>query len=137
MKQLSIGSAYKFQPRQIVCLEHENTHLYAEVIEVVESRQVCWVRPLTLAILIAGNEPPAVASPEQLTLYDLRRGADLLWPASLFRPALDTEVIPLLVQLNDPEAELTNHLDGHEQLSCFIRKVWQAYKSAFHQKDER
>lgn len=121
MKQVSIGSAYKFQPRQIVCLEHENTHLYAEIIEFVASRQVCWVRPLMLAVVL----------PEQITLYDLRLGADLVWPASLFRPALDTEVIPLLVQLDDPEAQLANSPDAHNQLSYFVREVWQAYKSAF------
>jgi len=61
----------------------------------------------------------------------LRLGADLVWPASLFRPALDTEVIPLLVQLDDPDDQLANTSDAHQQLSCFVREVWQAYKSAF------
>ncbi len=131
MNQVSIGSAYKFQPRQIVCLEHENTRLYTEVIEVVASRQICWVRPVMLAVPITDNDSPLVQPPEQLTLYDLRQGADLLWPASLFRPALDTEVIPLLVQLNDPDVKPHNNSDAHKQLSCFVRKVWQAYKSAF------
>ncbi|HEY9635828.1 MAG TPA: hypothetical protein V6D14_20650 [Coleofasciculaceae cyanobacterium] len=131
MKQLSIGSAYKFQPRQIVCLEHENTRLYTEVIEVVSSRQVCWVRPLMLAVTAADDNPHPEASPEQLTLYDLRQGADLLWPTILFRPALDTEVIPLLVQLEAPDAQRDNSPDAHQQLSCFVRQVWQAYKSAF------
>lgn len=131
MKQVSIGSAYKFQPRQIVCLEHENTRLYAEIIEVVASRQVCWVRPLMLAVAMGSHDSLAVVLPEQITLYDLRLGADLVWPASLFRPALDTEVIPLLVQLDDPEAPLANSPEAHKQLSYFIREVWQAYKSAF------
>ncbi len=131
MKQLSIGSVYKFQPRQIACLEHENTRLYTEVIEVVLSRQICWVRPLMLVVSAAGNDVLPVASPEQLTLYDLRLGADLLWPVKLFRPALDTEVIPLLVQLNDPDAQTTDNSDAHQQLSCFVREVWQAYKSTF------
>lgn len=123
MKQLSIGSAQKFQPRQIVCLAHASTCLYAEIIEFVELRQVCWVRPLMLAVVEVGSEEP-------LTLYDLRLGADLLWPASLFRPALDTEVIPLLVQLDvlDRQAVCS---DAHQQLCRFVREVWQAYKSAF------
>jgi hypothetical protein len=129
VKQVSIGSAYKFQPRQIVCLEHENTRLYTEVIEVVSSRQVCWVRPMMLAISEAGTDSLPLASAEPLTLYDLRLGADLLWPTSLFRPALDTEVIPLMVQLDDPET--ANNSDAHKQLTCFVRKVWQVYKSAF------
>jgi hypothetical protein len=131
VKQVSIGSGHKFQPSQIVCLEHETTRLYAEIIEFVEARQVCWVRPLLLAVAVADSEPLSVLSPEQLTLYDLRWGADLLWPASLFRPALDTEVIPLLVYLDDPDGRSTNDPDVHMQLSYFVRKVWQAYKSVF------
>ncbi len=125
MQQVSIVFPYKFQPHQIVFLDHENTRLYSEIIEFVESRQICWVRPFMLTL------PMSVSSPEQLTLYDLRQGADLLWPASLFFPALDTEVIPLFVQLNDPSQEALNNSDGHKQLSCFVRKVWQAYSSAF------
>ncbi|MFB8787744.1 MAG: hypothetical protein U7123_02565 [Potamolinea sp.] len=124
-KQSPIGSAYKFQPRQIVCLEHENTRLYSEIIEFVESRQVCWVRPLMLAV------PKLVDSPEDLTLYDLCLGADLLWPASLFFPALDTEVIPLLVQLNNSNTEAVNNSDAHKKLRDFVSQVWQAYSSAF------
>jgi hypothetical protein len=124
VKQVSIGSAQKFQPRQIVCLEHERTCLYAEIIEFVELRQVCWVRPFMLAVLEVGSEEPA-------NLCDLRLGADLLWPASLFRPALDTEVIPLLVQLNVLDTPAVICSDAHQQLCRFVREVWQAYKSAF------
>lgn len=131
MKQVSIGSAYTFQPRQIVCLEHENIRLYTEVIEVVASRHICWVRPLMLVVPVADNDLLPESSSEQLTLYDLRQGADLLWPISLFRPALDTEVIPLVVQLNDLNAQHKNNSDAHKQLSCFVAKVWQAHKSAF------
>lgn len=131
MNQGSIGSAYKFQPRQIVCLEHENTRLYTEVIEVVASRQICWVRPVMLAVPKPNADLSLVDLSEQLSLYDLRQDADLLWPASLFRPALDTEVISLLVQLNDPDAKLSNNSEAHNQLSCFVRKVWQAYKNVF------
>lgn len=131
MKQVSIGSAQKFQPRQIVGLEHKTTRLYAEIIEFVESRQVCWVRPLILAVSMADSDSSLITSQAQLTLYDLRLGADLLWPASLFRPALDTDVIPLLVQLNNPDAQAVNSSDAHNQLSVFVREVWQAYKSAF------
>lgn len=124
MKQITIGSAQKFQPRQIVCLEHESTYLYAEIIDFVELRQVCWVRPLMLAFIEAGSD-------ELLALYDLRLGSDLLWPASLFRPALDTEVIPLLVQLNVSDTSALICSDAHQQLSRFVHEVWQAHKSAF------
>ena len=131
MKQVSIGSTNQFLPRQIVCLEHEHTCLYAEVIEVVSSRQVCWVRPLMLAVSTADNQSLSLSLPEQLTLYDLRQGSDLLWPTSLFRLALDTEVISLLGQLNSPDNPSVNKLDASKELRCFIHRVWQAYQSAF------
>jgi hypothetical protein len=122
---------YNFGSRQIVCLEHENTCLYAEIIEFVAQRQVCWVRPLLLAVPTTDNDSPSIVSPKPLILYNLRQGADLLWPACLFRPALDTEVIPLLVQLDQSDNESANSSDAHTQLSCFVREIWQAYKSAF------
>lgn len=128
-----MGSAYQFQfqPHQIVYLEHETTRLYAEVIDVVTSRQVCWVRPLMLVVATSEQNLLPFATAEDLNLYNLRQGSDLLWPASLFRPALDTEVIPLLVQLDCPDAQLVNNLEARQQLNVFVRQVWQAYKSAF------
>ncbi|MEW6494891.1 MAG: hypothetical protein AB1589_20580 [Cyanobacteriota bacterium] len=132
MKQGAISPIYDFQPRQIVCLEHETTRLYADVVEVIASRQICWVRPLMLVVSSEDDNPLTDLSSEQLRVYDLRQGADLLWPASLFRAALDTEVISLLVELENPDAlKQDNNLDAHKQLSCFVRKVWQAYRSAF------
>ena len=129
MKPAPTGFAYKFQPRQIVCLEYEDTCLYTEVIEVVTSRPVCWVRPLMLAISESNSEMPTVV--ERLTLYDLRQGADLVWPTILFRAALDTEVIPLLAKLDNLDANEATSLDVHKQLSLFVRKVWLAYKETF------
>jgi hypothetical protein len=64
------------------------------------------------------------------TLYDLRQGADLVWPVTLFRPALDTEVIPLLMQLDAPDAT-ADASEAHRQLSWFVRQVWQANQSDF------
>ncbi len=126
MKQESIGSAHSFQHRQIVYLEHEDTRLYAEVIEVIASRRACWVRPLMLAVPVADTDSLA-----KVTLWDLRSGADLVWPVSLFRPALDTEVIPLLVELDNPHAQRENAPDAHQQLSCFVHKIWHAYREVF------
>jgi len=119
-----------FQPREIVCLEHEGVCLYAEVIQVVVSRQLCWVRPLLL-----GGKTCSFSSNQSLLLTDLRFEADLLWPLTLFRPALDTEVIPLLTTLlvslpqeGDPAAR--------QQLNSFVHQVWQAYKSVFDSGDQ-
>jgi hypothetical protein len=114
-----MDSSTDFQARQIVCLDHGETHLYAEVIQVVASRQLCWVRPLVLVALV-GETP-------QLT--DLRSCSDLVWPLSLFRPALDVEVIPLLTQLLAQEAPERDSL-AKQQLHQFINQVWQAYSES-------
>jgi hypothetical protein len=125
-----------FQPGQILCLEHEDTCLYAELIQIApknKSRRG-WVRPLILQVSptedsIASssvdiNDP---ASLEQPTLYDLRQGADLLCPIALFRAALDTEVVPLLTQLANPKTQTQGDRIAHQQLHRFIHDVCQVH----------
>jgi len=46
-----------FAPYQIVCLEHQQSYLYGEVIQVIESKNLCWMRPLLLAVFREGWEP--------------------------------------------------------------------------------
>ncbi|MBI4781976.1 MAG: hypothetical protein HY785_11760 [Oscillatoriophycideae cyanobacterium NC_groundwater_1537_Pr4_S-0.65um_50_18] len=138
-----------FQPSQIVCLECQAAYLYAEVIQVVEQRQLCWVRPIALVEDFKGKPVSNQQSWNQGNasynrpgtsdiLYDLREGSDLLCPASLFRPALDTEVIPILTELEshqakgeEPEAGALPISSSRHQLQAFIRRVWQAYPQAF------
>jgi hypothetical protein len=112
-----------FQPRQIVCLEHLATCLYAEVIQVVASRQIGWVRPLLLAEFPIDNQRY-----EEPLIYDLRSGADLLWSLAVFRPALDTEVMPLLLQLLGEEPPLDREGVAFTRLNQFIHQAWQAQK---------
>jgi hypothetical protein len=122
-----------FQPRQIVCLEHETGRLYAEVIQIVESRQICWVRPLVLILEDSNSLNLEEESTHQPCCYDLRSDSDLLYPLALFRAALDAEVIPLLSTLyaagRDSNCRIASN--GHQQLRHFIQKVWQAYPEAF------
>ncbi|TBR58844.1 hypothetical protein BLD44_003745 [Mastigocladus laminosus UU774] len=107
-----------FQPGQIVSLEHDDSQLYGEVIQVVISRHLCWVRPLVL--LVKSSEPPLI--------NDLREASDLLWPLDLFRPALDTEIISILSQLlaKEPKPEIDS--PTKQLLHQFIHEVWRAYK---------
>lgn len=107
-----------FKPAQIVCLECNSTRLYGDVIQVIPERGTCWMRPTLLAIFTAN---------EELTqLYDLRQTADLLWSLDFFRPALDTEVIALLVQLNAPDFPPQSSRIVRQQLHAFMDRVWQA-----------
>lgn len=122
-----------FQTHQIVCLEHQQTRLYAEIIQVVKGRQTCWVRPLLLSMPLTTHITPAPQPEQESRLYDLRQGADLLWPIALFRAALDVEVLPLLAQLQEiqiTDSPLSASVACH-QLSQFIRQVWQAYPETF------
>lgn len=127
MKARMSDLAPYFQDSQIICLEYQNTYLYAEVIDIVQTRQMCWGRPL---MLVVGTEPMSSKPP---LLYDLRAGADLILPVTLFRAALDTELIPLLAQLEalakhqPPDAPII----AHRKLKNFIQQVWQAHPDNF------
>ncbi|MGB6294976.1 MAG: hypothetical protein WBF90_02180 [Rivularia sp. (in: cyanobacteria)] len=105
----------KFKAGQIVFLEYGDSRLYAEVIQVVIERNLCWVRPLLLEI--REYEPPLVT--------DLRSTSDLLWAINLFQPALDTEVIELYTQIliKEPKPELFQA--AKQQLHQFIQQLWQ------------
>ncbi len=105
-----------FQPLQIVCLEHLATCLYAEVIQVVESRQVCWVRPLLLVEFSPHQEP---------SVLDLHSTVDLLWALASFRPALDTEILPFLASMF-ASAPLQSNAHARQQLNHFVQQLWQA-----------
>lgn len=119
-----------FQAGQIVCLEHEDTCLYAEVIQLSTLRQRCWVRPLIL--VVPTTQSGEIGCGDEAT-YNLRQGVDLLLPVTLFRVALDTEVFPLLAQLEsqDPKPEVQIAWVARHQLNQFIQQVWQACPSDF------
>ena len=108
-------------PYQIVYLEHDRCRLYAEEIEVISDRQMSWVRPVVLATILEPGE-----STQKDKLVDLRFTADLIWPESSFQPALDTEVIGLLMQLEDLYTPPDNLQNARQELRCFIDRVWQS-----------
>jgi hypothetical protein len=112
----------EFQSGQIIYIPHGDSRLYAEAIQIVQSRQLCWARPL------------ALVQPEPELIHDLRQGADLLLPRSLFLTALDTEVIPIISQLSPPELHEetpSNRRLAHLLLQDFIRQVCQAHPDQF------
>jgi hypothetical protein len=126
-EDLKMNSITNFQPLQIVCLEHLATCLYAEVIQVVESRQVCWVRPLLLVKSATGIEP---------LILDLRSTIDLLWSLTAFRPALDTEILPFLTSIFASTPPQQSNIYARQQLNSFMQKLWQAQKSELSSVDQ-
>ncbi|MBW4591376.1 MAG: hypothetical protein KME46_00245 [Brasilonema angustatum HA4187-MV1] len=110
----------EFQAGQIVYLEHSDRRLYAEVIQVVVSRQLCWVRPL---LLVAFTQ-------EMPQIIDLRDTSDLLWYVNVFQPALDTEVIGFLSQVLAKEPKPGETTEAKQQRNQFLHDIWQAQKES-------
>ena len=127
--------ASQFKPSEIVCLDNGDQRLYAEVIQVVVERRTCWVRPLFLVTECWAHEcQKAETAPwSNDSHYDLRQGSDLLLPAVLFRPVLDTEVVPLLTQLphkiSARESEAGRQ--AHQQLRQFVCQICQTHPEIF------
>jgi hypothetical protein len=53
------------------------------------------------------------------------------WPLSLFRAAVDTEVISLLTQLQSLDSEKKDAVIASRQLKDFVDRVWEAFPTAF------
>ena len=127
----------KLQPSQIVCLELDGTFLYAEVVQIVEARRLCWARPLVLFIDSLEAASSQLSEPRSNGLpnwHDLRQGADLLLPIILFRQALDVEAIPVLSSLYslDEIADSTPHAaKASHQVREFIRQICLSHPNAF------
>lgn len=139
MQPASIDFSFDFRPRQIVYLEYQGSKLYAEVIQLVEFRHMCWVRPLMLANPTDGLESCDCQSTAdlKLPLYDLRYASDLLFPLSLFHAALDTEVMPLLVQLYALQPHNDTIRVAQRQIHQFIQHLWQACPDRFQGEDRK
>ena len=119
-----------FAPYQIVCLEHQQSYLYGEVIQVIESKNLCWMRPLLLAVFprMVGTVDNFLEAKE---LLDLRFTSDVAYPVALFRPALDTEVIPLIGQLEILDETKEPNSSSKQKLRQFLEQIWQDNQEYF------
>lgn len=69
--------------------------------------------------------------PQEHRLINLQSGSDLLWPAILFRPALDTEVIHFLTQLQEANQTSIDLTLNKKYFNTFIHQVWQDNQDKF------
>ena len=144
---------------QIVCLEHQGNNLYGEVIQLITERQLCWFRPLCLVISADSaidsvpnrierspndriesqkcllsepkNADQISRNADGSKIIDLQSGSDLLWPDSLFRPALDTEIIHFIPHLSENSQHSKIKISSKKYLNNFIHQVWQAHQDKF------
>jgi hypothetical protein len=110
-------SSAEFKTDRIVCLDREDLHLFAEVIDDTVINNRCWVRPLAIARSNSENFNLEF-------LYDLRDAAQLILPTSLFRDALDTEVLPLISELFHPTQDSTRSTNDRKILYRFIADLY-------------
>ncbi|ACK69678.1 conserved hypothetical protein [Gloeothece citriformis PCC 7424] len=113
----------QFKLSQIVCLEHKNTCLYGEVVQVITPRNLCWVRPIILAKLSLDSSRDDYFMAEK-EVIDVRLTSDLIFPIDLFRPALDMEVIPILAQVEKMDLMAENISSAKSELQNFIKQIW-------------
>lgn len=113
---------------QIVSLKQDDFCLYSEVIQIIPVRKYYWVRPILLVFLDLSSEYlPSNSNTKRAIALD--QSSDLLLPWSLFTPAFDTELIPLLSLLQDLEPlETKNQI---RQLNSCLQKIWQANRNLF------
>ncbi|WP_310484439.1 hypothetical protein [Chamaesiphon sp. VAR_48_metabat_403] len=110
-------SSADFKTDRIVCIDRENLHLFAEVIDIIELSSRCWVKPLAIA----------KSNPESFNLeflHDLRDAAQLILPTYLFRDALDTEVLPLISELFHPTKDSIRSTNAQRILYQFIADLY-------------
>ncbi|MEO0769097.1 MAG: hypothetical protein AAFY72_06630 [Cyanobacteria bacterium J06649_4] len=127
-------------PSQILYLEHGSCRLYAEAIQVISTRHLCWSRP---TLLIQGLPESAETKrqeviadaaqhPEEteLSVYDLEGCPDLIWPLAPFQIAYDLDFFAILIQLKMSPNAATQR-QGSEQLNSFIQSFWGEHSDLF------
>ena len=148
-------------PSQILFLEHGASRLYAEAIQVIAPRRLCWARPtLLIRGLPASEGSPSAAlaqarqqmiseaasepSLSRLQLYDLGNLSegnspeenlpDLIWPIELFQIAYDVDFLSLLVHLKMQSNEVAER-SGSQHLNDFLYSFWRSQPHVFPQTD--
>lgn len=134
-------------PSQILYLEHGPSRLYAEAIQIVSKRRVCWARPTLLIHNLPESGAPGarqavIADAAQslehssLILYDLEGCPDLIWPIEPFHLAYDLDFFSLLIQLkitpNESRVQTNRQQANSSHLNEFIQSFWRTHPDIFH-----
>ncbi|MGB3201571.1 MAG: hypothetical protein WBA99_11750 [Nodosilinea sp.] len=117
---------------QIVFLECRQTRLYAEVIQVLDTRLTAWIRPLAL-VNEAEITPLGTALDTTALDCDQPTVPDMLWPLEHLQPALDTDVIPLLATLSAKATDPAPAAEARTEtmsISDFVRSLWADHQNA-------
>ena len=130
-------------PSQILYLEHGSSRLYAEAIQIVSRRQVCWARPTLLIQILpedgtSNARQAAISDAAQslehshLKMYDLDGCPDLIWPIEPFHLAYDLDFFSLLIQLKITPEDCNQQTKASScYLNDFIQSFWRTHPDIF------
>lgn len=110
---------------QIVTLQNDHKILYSEVIDTIESRSMLWVRPI---LMVEKDQNNNSFFEPQSSVYDLRFTSDILWNASGFLPALDTEYITFFCQIQNTDYSDYQCQIARQKLSLFLKEIFKTEK---------
>ncbi|MGF1522606.1 MAG: hypothetical protein ACFBSF_09855 [Leptolyngbyaceae cyanobacterium] len=102
-------------PYQVVFIQHEESSLYGELIQVMTDRSTVWLRPLALC----------VETPDQKTymVFDVRNGPDIICPEYLYQPALDDGWLRLLEKMSNHQ-ETCDFTQANQHLRLFLKALF-------------
>ncbi len=96
------NSSVLFRSQEIVYIQNDELRLFAQVIQTIPDRNRCWVKPLALA---------HYGDFQFRLLHDCQDCAQLILPIYLFHAAVDTDVIPVMMELFQLEKSRELSLD--------------------------
>jgi hypothetical protein len=116
---------------EIVYVAHQQTRLFAEIIQQIPLHQRYWVRPLCLCEYEATTLLPT-SSPRVIQMTDVRGTSDIVWPQVFFQRAMDEDILPILGILTQEEPIFRMENPAKEEvkrsLHQFLNLVWSAHR---------
>ncbi|MDB9527552.1 hypothetical protein PN498_16255 [Oscillatoria sp. CS-180] len=99
---------------QVIFIESQTARLYGELVQRIEDRNTCWLRPLSLCI--------EDAETGQISLLDVRDGPDVICSNDLVQPASDTDWIYLADSLSKAQ-QTCDYAEANQHLRQFLAKL--------------
>jgi len=104
-----------FAAYQIVFIEKGKTRLYGELVQQIDSRNTCWLRPLSLRLR---EDETGTTS-----LLDVGDGPDIICNCDQIKPALDTDWIDLQEDMSKTKQKC-DFTEANQHLRQFLETLF-------------
>ncbi|MEM6520677.1 MAG: hypothetical protein AAF892_01825 [Cyanobacteria bacterium P01_D01_bin.71] len=99
---------------QIIYLECKEARLYGELVQRVEDRHICWVRPISLQF--------ALDTTNSVKFLDVRNGPDIICADCAIHPMLDTDWLAVLATMSTDKVEC-DYPKANQHLQEFLKRL--------------